>query len=136
MKVAMPIWAGRVSPVFDVAGRLLVIEVQGNREIGRQEWRVRDVRMPARAALVSDLCIDTLICGAISRRLEQLLIQGGVRVVPQTCGRAEEVLRAFLAGELGSRAFLMPGCRRRRRLGRRRGCQRPGSTMLSEGSSP
>jgi predicted Fe-Mo cluster-binding NifX family protein len=56
-----------------------------------------------------------LICGAISRPLEAMLLSAGVEVIPQTCGPVEEVLKAFMSGKLTEKAFLMPGCCGRRR---------------------
>ena len=37
MKVAIPVWEGKVSPVFDTASRVLVVEVQNRCEITRFE---------------------------------------------------------------------------------------------------
>jgi hypothetical protein len=37
MRIAIPQWQGRVSPVFDVAGILLLIDIEDGREIGREE---------------------------------------------------------------------------------------------------
>jgi len=37
MKVAIPYWQERVSPVFDVAGRVLLVEVAEGKEQGRQD---------------------------------------------------------------------------------------------------
>jgi len=122
MRVAIPIWTGRVSPVFDVAGRLLVVDIDGNREISRQEAALEEVQLPPRAKRVAQLGVDVLICGAISWPLEAMLASAGVRVMPQICGPVEEVLRAFVSGQLANRAFVMPGCcgRRRRFQGGRR----------------
>jgi hypothetical protein len=37
MRIAIPQWQGRVSPVFDVAANLLLVEVDDTGEVGRQE---------------------------------------------------------------------------------------------------
>ena len=124
MKVALTTWDGRVSPVFDVARRLLVVEVERNTEIGRSEVDLGESRLAARASRVTALGVHVLICGAISWPFEAMLTSAGVRVIPQTCGPVEDVLRALLAGQLASEVFLMPGCcgrRRRFRGGRRHG---------------
>jgi hypothetical protein len=59
--------------------------------------------------------VDVLICGAVSRPLELALTLEGIEVIPQTCGKVEQVARAYLAGRLSGDAFLMPGCCTRRR---------------------
>ena len=124
MRVAISISDGRVSPVFDVAGRLLLVDVQTGREVGRTEEVLEEPELAARARRVAELGADVLICGAISRPLEAMLWSTGVEVIPQTCGPAEDVLRAFVSGQLTEQAFVIPGCcghRRRFHGGRSEG---------------
>jgi len=124
MKVAIPHWRGRVSPVFDVAGNVLIVEINGSVEQSRQDVTF-DVDEPqARAARLAKTGSDVLVCGAISWPLEMAVSTAGVEVIPQTCGDVERVLAAFIDGRLDQGAFLMPGCcgrRRRFRVRRRRG---------------
>ena len=124
MRVGISTWDGRVSPVLDVARRLLVVDVEGNSEVNRTEADLAGAHPGARAEQIRGLGVKVLICGAVSWPLEAMLASAGVRVIPQMCGLVEEVLRAFLAGRLPDESFLMPGCcggRRRHRGGRRRG---------------
>ncbi|MBN2560238.1 MAG: NifB/NifX family molybdenum-iron cluster-binding protein [Phycisphaerae bacterium] len=127
MRVAVPTWTGRVSPVFDVAKRLLVVTLDGGGEISREEAAIEEGLLTARAKRVAQLGVDVLICGGISVPLEAMLVSAGVRVIPHTCGTVEEVIQAFASGRLTDQTFLMPGCcgRRRRFRGRHRG-GRPG----------
>ncbi|MCD6392351.1 MAG: NifB/NifX family molybdenum-iron cluster-binding protein [Planctomycetes bacterium] len=115
VKVAIPVWDGRISPVFDVARHLLVIDVENNAEIVRNEAIVEETALPRRARRLVDLGVNVLVCGAISWPLEQMLTSAGIRVIAHTCGPAEEVFQAFASGELTQQAFLMPGCSGRRR---------------------
>jgi len=105
---------GRISPVFDVARRLLLVDIEDKREIGRAEKILEVPELAARARYVAELGADVLICGAISRPLEAMLLSAGVAVIPQTCGPVEDVLRAFISGQLTERAFVIPGCCGRR----------------------
>jgi predicted Fe-Mo cluster-binding NifX family protein len=126
MKVAIPHWRDRVSPVFDVAGSLLVVELADGRELRREQAALTATDPLKRAKQVSQLGAEVLICGAISWPLEIALSSAGVRVVPFTCGKVEEVLSAFVAGKLTDGTFLMPGCHGwRRQLCGRRGRARP-----------
>ena len=121
MRVAIPISDGRISPVFDAARRLVLVDVESGREFRRTAKVLEEPELAPRARRVAELGVDVLICGAISRPLEAMLLSAGVEVVPQTCGEAEDVLRAFMSGRLTEQAFLMPGCcggRRRFRGGR------------------
>ena len=120
MKVAIPTWSGRVSPVFDAAKCLTMTEVEGGVLGGREQVAIDEVDPAARARRVKQLGVDVLICCGISGSLEAMLASAGVWVIPQTCGPADEVLQAFATGRLTDRAFLMPGCRGRRRRFRER----------------
>jgi predicted Fe-Mo cluster-binding NifX family protein len=122
MKIAIPDWQGRVSPVFDVAARLVLAEVEGSQVTGREIVTLNSDGLHARAARIAELGVEVLICGAISWPLELALANAGIEVIPQTCGEVEPVLAAFVADRLDQDTFLMPGCcgQRRRRLGRHR----------------
>lgn len=120
MKVAIPHWQGRVSPVFDVAGSVLIAEIGDGAAEGREEVLLNGVEDPqVRAARLRECGADFLICGAISRSLEAAVLAAGVEIIPQTCGDVERVLAAFADGRLSQDAFLMPGCFGRRRRSRR-----------------
>ncbi|MBW1648397.1 MAG: hypothetical protein JRJ72_09900 [Deltaproteobacteria bacterium] len=119
MKIAIPHWQGRVSPVFDVCGRLLVVETESGREIGRSDVAVTGRDPLDRVTQLKTLGIDVLICGAISRTMEAVLAAAGIRVWAQVCGPAEAVLAGFLARGRTAACHRMPGCRRRQRRHRR-----------------
>ena len=124
MKIAIPHWQGRVSPVFDVAGNVLVVEICDGVENSREDVTLDAEDPQLRAARLAQTGADLLICGAISWPLEMALSAAGIDVIPQTCGDVEQVLAAFAKGQLQQDAFLMPGCcgrRRQFRARRRRG---------------
>jgi predicted Fe-Mo cluster-binding NifX family protein len=120
MRVAVPVWGERVSPVFDVANRLLTTDIIGDDETSRSEFTLDEQEPARRAQRLVQLGVDVLICGAISEALETMLTAGGVQVVARICGPAEEVLQAFVSGRLAGDAYLMPGCCSRGRIRRRR----------------
>lgn len=120
MKIAVPIWQGRVSPVFDVAGQLLVVEWTEGRETARATHPMPETSPEDRLTLLQSLGAETLICAGISQSLEMLITDSGVRVMARVCGDVEEVLAAFVAGHIGDKRFAMPGCcgmQRRQRNG-------------------
>jgi predicted Fe-Mo cluster-binding NifX family protein len=123
MNVAIPKWQSRVSPVFDVAGELLLAQTRGRGVLARRALRLEDQDPTGRAEALKQAGVDVLICGAISWPMERAVAEAGIEVISQTCGDVECVLAAYLDGRLGQGAFLMPGCcgRRRRRGGGRRG---------------
>jgi len=122
-KVALTVWNGRISPVFDVSQQILVLDIEGDAVITRRKETVTETDPLCRVTKLSDLKIETLICGAISRPLAWTLSAHSVRVIPFIAGDIEEVIEAFLADRLPNQKMAMPGCPggRRRFRGRRRG---------------
>jgi len=114
MRIAIPIWEDKVSPVLDTALRLLVVEVEYHREVSRFIYNIDEQDLIRRCLRIRNFNIDTLICGAVSRPFVCILLASGVDVIQEISGRAEEVLKAYLHGNLFCSRFLMPGCRRNR----------------------
>jgi predicted Fe-Mo cluster-binding NifX family protein len=130
MKLALPVWQDRISPVFDVAEQLLLVEMDGGAERFRRTETLPPETAEYRARRIAELGVSTLICGALSRPLESLLWARGIEVLPRVCGDVEEVLQAYHVGALQEDRFAMPGCcgrmRRRQRCRCRRGGQGKG----------
>ncbi|MCB2194192.1 MAG: dinitrogenase iron-molybdenum cofactor biosynthesis domain-containing protein [Deltaproteobacteria bacterium] len=115
MKIAISVWEGKISPVFDTASRLLVIVIEDKKEVTRFETYFDEQALVRRCARIRILGIDVLICGAISRNFLDMLKSYGIRVIPWVCGSAEQVLDAFAEAPDGidlETNFLMPGCSR------------------------
>lgn len=127
MRLAIPQWQGRVSPVFDVAGSLLMIDhVEGVETVRQRIVLVEDFPLE-RARRLAGLGVDMLICGAISRPLQRALLHSGIGVISQICGDVEQVADAYISGRMRQQIFIMPGCRgwQRRFRGARGGGNRP-----------
>lgn len=120
MKIALPVWENRISPVFDVAGSLLLLEVRNGRETNRTVRNLSDSNPLTRVRSVVHGNADVLICGAISAPVRTAVESSGVRVVSNICGPVEDILDAFLNDTLRNGSFLMPGCGFRHRHGRGR----------------
>ena len=129
MRVGIPIWDGRVSPVFDTARRLMLCDVAKGAAGERREEDLPPGMPQRRVARLKEVGTEVLICGAISRPLAGMIAATGVQVIPFVSGEVEDVLHAFSEARLGDPAFLMPGCRGRgrgRRFGGGRGRGRCG----------
>ena len=116
MRVAIPLWQGRVSPVFDEASRILLVDVFEKQEQHRQEESLVARNPFERAQMLPRLGVDLLICGMISQTQQTALASAGIRIIPHICGPMEEVIAALLDGRIESGALLMPGCGGRKRL--------------------
>jgi predicted Fe-Mo cluster-binding NifX family protein len=114
MTIAMPSWEGRVSPLLDVAGRLLVVHIEEGLETGRQEILLSQSQPSQLAKCIRETGSEVLVCGGISQELASCLAESGVRVLPHICGEIDLVLHAFLKNMLNQPKFKMPGCCKRR----------------------
>ncbi len=112
MRLAIPIWDDRVSPVLDTASRLLLIELKNGAETSRFEILLEERELARRCLRIQGLGVNVLICGAVSRPFLKMLASSGITLIPEISGAAEEVLQAYLKGTLFHARFLMPGCRR------------------------
>jgi predicted Fe-Mo cluster-binding NifX family protein len=109
MKIAIATWNGRVSPVFDVSRQILVLEVSDTQVVNRCEETLDESAL-AKVQRLGELSVKTLLCGAISRPLAEMLAARGIEVIPFVAGGVEDVLTSYLAGQLPSPGFAMPGC--------------------------
>ncbi len=126
MKIAVPVWNGFVSNVFDFAHRLLLVDIENGKEASRSEVALESQLLPQRTGQLKDLGIDVLICGAISRTLANMVITSEIHVLPYVTGSIDDVIQAYLTDQLVKPEFSMPGCWPGARRGfgrRRRGCQ-------------
>jgi predicted Fe-Mo cluster-binding NifX family protein len=118
MRLAIPVWNDRVSPVFDTAGRVLLLDLADGIEQARQLVEVAQALFPTeRVKRLAELGVNVLVCGAISRPLAGCLSTAGIILIPWVSGALEEVLRAYLTDRLSDTCWRMPGCGGRHRHG-------------------
>jgi len=110
MKIAMPIYRDNVSNVFDFANTLLLIDIENGKETNRSEVVLGSQSLPQRAGQLKSLGVDVLVCGAISRILANMVTTLGIEVLPYVTGHVDNVLQAYMTGQLVRSEFSMPGC--------------------------
>jgi len=125
LRIAIPVWEGRVSPVLDVAERLLLVDVDRGREVSRRVEAVGSGLLPERVRRMSDLGVSVVICGTVSRQMAVMLSSLGIKVFPCMRGEVDEVLSSVVKAGAPDPRFFMPGYdgrpgRRRRRARRGR----------------
>jgi predicted Fe-Mo cluster-binding NifX family protein len=103
------VFNGRVSPVFDAARRIRIVEIDDGTEVLRTEHSVGDMLPWQRVKLLGEQGVTHLICGAISMPVMNLLMAHGIKVTPNIAGYVDEVLRAYASSRLLSPQFMMPG---------------------------
>ena len=109
MKIAIPVWNDCVSNVFDFAHRLLLVEIENNKEVNRSEIPLEVHSLPQRAGQLKSLGVDVLVCGAISQALANMVTASGIQVLPYVTGRVDDVLQGYFTGQLVQPRFTMPG---------------------------
>lgn len=112
-KAAFAYWDNRIAPVFDSARQIYLIEFDSGQIIGEAQETLADDQPVQRALRLAELAVDTLVCGAISRSLHEIICAYGIQVVPFVAGELSQVIQAWCSGNLNGDTFDMPGCRRR-----------------------
>jgi predicted Fe-Mo cluster-binding NifX family protein len=114
MKTAFSYWDKRIAPVFDTATQIHLVETDSQRIVASSEGLLTD-QFPARKVMaLRAQGVETLVCGAISCQLHELVSAYGIKVIPFVAGDLSEVVQAYLGGMLESGKYFMPGCRGRR----------------------
>ena len=111
MRVAIPIWEGRISPVFDTAERVAVSELEGGKVTSRSELTFDSDFLPSRAISLRRWGVQVLICGGISAYQARLVAAQGIKVISGMSGEIDEVLKAYSRGNILESRFSMPGWR-------------------------
>jgi predicted Fe-Mo cluster-binding NifX family protein len=120
--LGIPVWEDQVSTTLDFARTLLVVEVAGGREVSRQEAQLGNMPVERKARLIRDRGVGIVLCGAVSEPLARAVCRAGIQLIPHVSGRVDDVVAAYLRGQLAEPRFLQPGCGpAARRRWRRRG---------------
>jgi predicted Fe-Mo cluster-binding NifX family protein len=69
MRIAIPVWDNKISPVFDSALKLLVVDINNNREESRFFYPIDEADIMQKCQRIKRLELDTLICGAVSQAI-------------------------------------------------------------------
>jgi predicted Fe-Mo cluster-binding NifX family protein len=119
VKAAFAYWDDRIAPVFDIARRIHVVEADAGRIVAETGEVLADDLPIQKALRLAELGVGTLVCGAISRPFHEMVAANGIRVIPFVAGDLNDVIQAWLRGNLESDTFAMPGCSAHGRYHRR-----------------
>jgi len=126
MKTAFAYWDKRIAPVFDTARQIHVVETESGRIVCEALETLESDVLVQKALRLSELGINALVCGAVSRYLNEMIDAYGIRVFPFVAGDLREVIQAWLKGTLKRESFSMPGCRGSRNFNGTGQCGGPG----------
>ncbi len=121
MRVVIPNTENRVSLLFDSAGSIRIIDLVDGKIDSQVEKSMKELSFFQRLNCLLSLRTEVIICGAISRPLNDLLVSSGIKVIPWIKGEIPEILSAFHEGRLENSNFIMPGQCMKKRCQFRRG---------------
>lgn len=104
MKVAIPRLGEFVAPCFEYSATIALFVTRGRQIVDQTDFRLKSRDPVDRVRLLRDQGVDTLICGGVQDRFEDLVIASRIRVISWVSGRVEELLKLFLEGRLASNA--------------------------------
>ena len=108
MQLGIASWEGRLAPVFDTADRLTLINLESGQEPVQRSVPLSGDWPVQRAQAVLEQGVQVLLCGAISRPAAILLQSAGVQVQAWLRGPIEQIVEAFVSGQLGNDEHIMP----------------------------
>jgi predicted Fe-Mo cluster-binding NifX family protein len=112
--VAITVWQGRISPVFDVAEEILLCKVLPDGSMSRKTISAGEGSVYQKLELLLKHKVNVLVCGAISKFAEDL-VSAHIRIHSFRSGDLEDIVAAICADSISDERFSMPGCRCRRR---------------------
>jgi predicted Fe-Mo cluster-binding NifX family protein len=115
MKVAFAVWDNRIAPVFDVARQIHLVEAEAGQVVCETQEPIADGLPVQKVLRLAELGVGILVCGAISRPLQEMVAAYGIRIIPFVAGDLNKVIQAWLSGNLERGTFAMPGCCRHAR---------------------
>ena len=110
MKVAVTVWEDRISPVFDASRHLLIAEIENTRVTRRSFVLFNPERPSHLVKTLTELEVPVLICGAVSQVPANMIVAGGITMIPFIAGEVDRVLDVYAKGRSLAPAFVMPGC--------------------------
>ena len=100
MIVGIPVFGNRVSPRFDGAPALLLVDVSNGDVTPNKERSMIDARGWQSAEFLKSRRVEVLLCGGIRRCDYFSILDSGIEVYPGLMGEVDEILDTFLRGEL------------------------------------
>ena len=111
MKAAFSYWDNRIAPVFDTTREIQLVASEAGQVVDSREVTLSAELPMQRTLQLAELGVETLICGAISKPMQNLISAYRIQVVPFVAGELPLVVQGWLDDRLESEKFRMPGCR-------------------------
>jgi predicted Fe-Mo cluster-binding NifX family protein len=100
VKVAIPRFGESIAPCFEYSATIAIFLIEDNQVKSQTDFALQSQRAFDRVRLLRDQGVDTLICGGVQDRFEDLVKATGINVISWVSGNVEELLNQFLCGKL------------------------------------
>lgn len=100
MRIAVTYESGNVFQHFGHTQQFKVYDIQDEKIADTQVVDTGENGHGALAGMLSELKVDTLICGGIGAGAQEALAEAGIRLYGGVSGSADEAVNALLAGSL------------------------------------
>jgi predicted Fe-Mo cluster-binding NifX family protein len=108
-RVGIPVFESRVSPVLDSCNRLLVVDIDGGREVNRVEISLEKINISERIEIFTRWGIRKIICAGVSDIMCRYLAAKKIALISGIAGKLEEIINAYICDKLDDACFIMPG---------------------------
>lgn len=108
-RIAVPKFRSRIAPVLDTCTRLLIVDLEQNREAGEGELYVNGFSLSERVDMLKRSKVTRVICACASELFFNLLTKEGIGVTSGIIGEVDQVVEALVRGQLEDPRFRMPG---------------------------
>lgn len=119
MKLAIMLYGTRVSPRYGYSQGVLIVEVNNQGECVRKTLETGKYYPERIPELLSKEGVEVVISGGMNQHFQNLFHLRGIHVIWGIIGEADDVLAAYLTGQLSPGMGCCPAGRRRRRGQRR-----------------
>jgi predicted Fe-Mo cluster-binding NifX family protein len=100
VKVAIPRLGESIAPCFEYSANFAIFTVKEGHVVEQIDFPLHSKDPFDRVRLLRDQKVDTIICGGVMEKFEDLLKTSGIQVISWVSGSVEDLLNLFLRGQL------------------------------------
>jgi predicted Fe-Mo cluster-binding NifX family protein len=89
-----------VAPCFEHTTTISIFHLCEGRVARQRDFTLMSSEPLDRVRLLRDQRVDTLICGGMQQRFEDMLETGGIRVISWVRGNVDDLVKQFIGGKL------------------------------------
>lgn len=102
MIVAIPRFGEEVAPCFEYSATITIFHVVKGEVLNQTDFTLQSQHPFDRFRLLRDQGVETLICGGLEEKFEDLVSAHGIQVISWVSGSVQDLLEQFIRGTLKS----------------------------------